>query len=381
MGYEEEISVLRDRINEIDAQLVPLFEARMRAADGVAEVKQRYNMPVYDASREAAVIDKALGRLNDAAYAESLRRFYQSLMGISRQRQRAQLSFPASAPRVDGAVGYLGLPGSFSYIAAHKAYPKAELKSLPSFHAIFEALKSGDIALAMLPVENTETGSITAVIDLLARYGYFIVAERLLKVTQSLLAPVGATLDTITKLYSHPEPIAQCSVFLSDHPQIAAFPALSTAQAAQDVARMNDVTVGCIASPEAAAIYGLVELASGIQNSDGNSTRFAVVAAQPHVNASCDKTSVVFMVEHRPGSLHDVLKLFSDGGVNIMKLESRPLKDRPFEYLFHLDFEGSVGDAHVAAVLDSVREKSAELTWLGSYPAWRNKGEACSRLD
>jgi chorismate mutase/prephenate dehydratase len=93
-----------------------------------------------------------------------------------------------------------------------------------------------------------------------------------------------------------------------------------------------------------------------------------VVATQPHVNALCDKTSVVFMVEHRPGSLHDVLKLFSDGGVNIMKLESRPLKDRPFEYLFHLDFEGSTGDPHVAAVLDSVRQKSAELTWLGSYP-------------
>ncbi len=368
MGYTEEISVLRDRINEIDAQLVPLFEARMQAADGVAEVKQRYNMPVYDASRESAVIAKAQGLLHDTAYAESLRQFYQSLMGISRQRQRTQISYPTSAIFADGAVGYLGLPGSFSYIAAHEAYPGAELKSLPSFQAIFESLKNGDIALAMLPVENTETGSITAVIDLLARYGYFIVAERLIKVTQSLLAPAGATLDTITKLYSHPEPIAQCSVFLGNHPQIAAFPALSTAQAAKDVAQMNDLTVGCIASPEAAAIYGLTELASGIQNSDGNSTRFAVVSTQPHVNTSCDKTSVVFMVEHRPGSLHDVLRLFSEGRVNIMKLESRPLKDRPFEYLFHLDFEGSVGDKHVAAVLDNVREKSAELIWLGSYP-------------
>ena len=368
MGYEEEISVLRDRINEIDAQLVPLFEARMRASDDVAKIKQRYNMPVYDASREDVVVRRALEKLGDGAYADLLRRFYQSLMGISRQRQRTQIRYPVSANLADGAVGYLGLPGSFSHIAAHEAFPGAELISLPSFHAIFDALKCGDIALAILPVENTETGSITAVIDLLARYGYFIVAERLLKVTQSLLAPPGGTLDTVTKLYSHPEPIAQCSEFLANHPQIAAFPALSTAQAAKDVAQMNDVTVGCIASPEAAAIYGLIELASGIQNSDGNSTRFAVVSAQPKVDAACDKTSVVFMVEHRPGSLHDVLKLFSDGGVNIMKLESRPLKDRPFEYLFHLDFEGSVGDPHVAAVLDSVREKSAELTWLGSYP-------------
>jgi chorismate mutase/prephenate dehydratase len=368
MGYENEIRVLRDHINEIDSQLVPLFEARMRAADDVAALKQKFGMPVYDASREAAVIEKALGRLQDASYAESLCRFYQSLMSISRQRQRSRISFPPSAKRIDGAVGYLGLPGSFSYIAAHEAYPDAELKSLSSFQAIFEALKKGEIALAMLPVENTETGSITAVIDLLARYGYFIVAERLLKVTHSLLAPADATLDTITKIYSHPEPIGQCSQFLADHPHIAAFPALSTAQAAQDVARLNDITVGCIASAEAASLYGLTELAAGIQNSEGNSTRFVVVATQPIVNAACDKTSIVFMVEHRPGSLHDALQLFSDGGVNIHKLESRPLKDRPFEYLFHLDFEGSVADPHVAAVLDSVREKSAELTWLGSYP-------------
>ena len=368
LGYDDEIKALREHINEIDSRLVPLFEARMRAADDVAAVKQRYNVPVYDASREAAVIERALRRLQDASYAESLHLFYQSLMSISRQHQRNRISFPPSVERIDGAMGYLGLPGSFSYIAAKEAYPGAKLISLSSFGSIFEALKKGEITLAMLPVENTETGSITAVIDLLARYGYFIVAERLLKVTHSLLAPAGATLDTITKVYSHPEPIGQCSQFLADHPHIAAFPALSTAQAAQDVAQLNDITVGCIASAEAAEIYGLAELESGIQNSEGNSTRFAVVATQPHVKASCDKTSVVFMVEHRPGSLHDVLKLFSDGGVNIMKLESRPLKDRPFEYLFHLDFEGSVADSHVAAVLDSVREKSTELTWLGSYP-------------
>jgi chorismate mutase/prephenate dehydratase len=289
-------------------------------------------------------------------------------MSISRHRQRTRISFPPSAEKIDGAVGYLGLPGSFSYIAAHEAYPGAQLISLPSFEAIFEALKDGRIALAMLPVENTETGSITAVIDLLARYGYFIVAERLLKVTHSLLAPAGATLDTITKVYSHPEPLSQCSAFLSRHSHIAAFPALSTAQAAQDVARLNDVTTACIASEEAAAIYGLTVLATGIQNSEGNSTRFVAVATQPVVHAGCDKTSIVFMVEHRPGSLAEVLQLFKEGGVNIQKLESRPLKDRPFEYLFHLDFEGSVSDQHVAAVLDRVRDKSAGLTWLGSYP-------------
>jgi chorismate mutase/prephenate dehydratase len=140
LGYDEEIGVLRDRINDIDSRLVPLFEARMRAADEVAEVKRRFGMPIYDASREGAVIGRVLERLSDPAYAESLRALYQSLMGVSRQRQRAQLSIPASAPRPDGLVGYLGLPGSFSHIAANRAFPGAALTSHASFGAVFEAL-------------------------------------------------------------------------------------------------------------------------------------------------------------------------------------------------------------------------------------------------
>ena len=158
----------------------------------------------------------------------------------------------------------------------------------------------------------------------------------------------------------------QCSRFLHAHPSISAFPALSTAQAAMTVAERKDRTLGCIAAIQSAKEYGLKVLAENIQNSQGNSTRFVVVARYPLLTPACDKTSIVFKVEHRPGSLCDMLRVFT--GINILKLESRPLKDRPFEYLFHLDFEGSAEDETVKRVLNEAKSAAADLIWLGSYP-------------
>ena len=242
------------------------------------------------------------------------------------------------------------------------------MRGYDTFEGIFVALQHGEIGLAILPAENTDTGSITAVADLLAKYGFYIVAEQLLSVTQSLLGIPGATVEDVHEVYTHPEPIMQCSRFLSEHPDMKTYPALSTSQAAMKVADTADPSVACIASSHAAPIYGLSVLAEGIQNSSGNCTRFVVIARRPELSSACDKTSVIFKVEHKPGSLCEVLRLFSDGGVNILKLESRPLKDRPFEYLFHLDFEGSLEDDRVARVIEAVRGVTTELIWLGSYP-------------
>ncbi len=367
MGYEEELVPLRRRIDELDAQLVPLFEARMKVSVDVAGVKERYGKPVFDAAREDAVIARAVSRLADTGNAEAVRRFYRALMDISKQRQHERIA-PVSQPEPGGgAVGFLGLPGSFSHIAAMAAFDGSRLRGFDTFETIFIALQQGEIDRAIVPAENTDTGSITAVADLLARYGFYIVAERLLSVTQSLLGINGATLGGVREVYTHPEPIMQCSRFLAEHPEMKPYPALSTSQAAMKVAEQKDPTVACIGSAQAAPIYGLTVLAEGIQNSSGNRTRFVVIARQPELSALCDKTSIIFKVEHKPGSLCDVLRLFSDGGVNVLKLESRPLKDCPFEYLFHLDFEGSIGDERVSRVVEAARGVTAELIWLGSY--------------
>lgn len=368
MGYEEDIRVLRDQIDNIDARLVPLFETRMRTSDNIAAVKKRYGMPVFDANRENVVIDRALSRLTDDANGEAARRFFRALMDLSKQRQHAHLKPGEDLGDDDSkVVGFLGLRGSFSRIAASEAFGEdAPLKNYDAFEDMFEALRRGDIGRAILPAENTETGSITAVVDLLAKYGYYIVAERLLKVEHSLLGLPDAELEDIEMVCSHPEPIMQCSRFLHAQPQLRAYPSLSTAQAAMSVSEQKNKTLGCIASLQAAKEYGLKVLAENIQNSQGNSTRFVVVARKPVLNTTCDKTSIVFKVEHRPGSLCDMLRLFT--GINILKLESRPLKDRPFEYLFHLDFEGSAQNPQVSRVLEEAKNNAADLIWLGSYP-------------
>ncbi len=347
---------------------MPLFEARMKVSGEIAKLKERYGKPVFDAVREDAVIARAAAQLKDPSNAEALRRFYRALMDLSKQRQHERIASVSVQDTECEAAGYLGLPGSFSHIAALGVFDASKLRGYDTFEAMFVALQKGEIARAILPAENTETGSITAVADLLAKYGFFIVAERLLSVSQSLLGLPGADIGTIREVYTHPEPIMQCSRFLNEHPRICAIPALSTAQAAAKVAEAADPAVACIASAQAAPIYGLQVLAEGIQNSSGNRTRFVVVARQPHLSPACDKTSIIFKVEHRPGSLCEVLRQFSDAGVNVLKLESRPLRDQPFEYLFHLDFEGSAEDARIAAVLEAVKAVPAELVWLGSYP-------------
>lgn len=367
MGYDEEISALRAHIDDIDAKMTALFEQRMDAVTEVAGVKRSYGKEILDDAREQAVMERALGRLNNKGYGEQAKAFFRSLMDISKMAEAKAIAPQPSPAAAAGRVGYLGIPGSFSHTAAEEAYGEYELLSFNTFGAIFEGLKAGDISLAMLPAENTETGSITAVVDLLAKYGFYIVAEKLLKVRHSLLGVKGAKLGEIKMLYSHPEPFGQCSSFLAAHPGIETRPSLSTAQAASAVAQAGDKSAACIASSKAADIYGLEVLAGDIQNSDSNCTRFVAVAKQPCESAACDKTSIVFMVEHKPGSLCEILSILQRGGVNILKLESRPIKDKPFEYMFHLDFEGSVYDKSIAATIDDVKAAAADYICLGSY--------------
>jgi len=374
VGYKDEIEVLREKINDIDETLVKLFAQRMHAVSEVADVKQKYGEAVYDASRESIVIQRALAHLEDDSAHEETRRFFHAVMDISKKRQQTFMDETHAgedyfADKEGARVGYLGIPGSYSHIAALQATKgTAFLRNYSSFPAIFEGVKAGEIDYAMLPAENTETGSITAVVDLLAKYGYYIVGEKMLPVEHSLLALPGTQIDEIERIYTHPEVISQCSGFLAENPHIAAYPSLSTAQAAVTVRERADKTVACIASSQAAGIYGLAALREGIQNNKGNCTRFVVISRRPYLSPACNKTSVVLMLSHKPGSLYEMLGVFADGGVNILKLESRPLKSRPFEYLFHIDFEGSIEDEQVNKTIDKVKHEAAGYTYLGCYP-------------
>lgn len=373
MGYDKEIAVLRDKINDIDKNLVELFEYRMKTTNDVALLKRKHNIDVFDSNREATVIERTQSLLKNKDMRDEIKNFFQALMDISKKSQRKIIKPPKAdcaqfSDKTDLNIGYLGIKGSFSHIAAEEVFKtQTNLKNYDTFEAIFEGMKKSEISYAILPAENTETGSITSVVDLLAKYGYFIVAEKLLPVSHSLLGLQGTTLSNIKKVYSHPEPLAQCRLFLSKHAEMQAYPSLSTAGAAITVSELGDKSVACIASKKAAAIYGLEVIRENIQNSDNNCTRFVVIAKSPYKSESCNKTSIIFMLEHKPGSLYNMLKVFSDDGVNVLKLESRPLPDKPFEYLFHLDFEGSIYDSNIAKTIEKVKEKSARYIYLGCY--------------
>ena len=368
MGYDKEIAVLRERIDAIDGKFLALLEDRLNLVKEVGALKQRFGKEVLDLGRERRVIERALSNMRDKSNEQYVKDFFQALMDISKNSEK-HIEAPVKAQPAETQirVGYLGVEGSFSHAAAELSFPRSTLKNHDTFEGIFESLKEGDIDRAMLPAENTETGSITAVVDLLARHGFFIVAEKLLPVSQSLLGIRGASVEDIKVVYSHPEPFGQCSEFLLSQPGMETRPALSTAQAAMTVAQKGDKAVGAIASRRAAEIYGLGVLAENIQNSDSNCTRFVVVAKQPYKGPGCDKTSIVFTVEHKPGSLCEMLEIMRDGGINILKLESRPMKGRPFEYLFHLDFEGNIRNENVAGTIEKFKAAAADYIFLGCY--------------
>ncbi len=374
MGYDEQISVLRVKVNEIDDKLVELFEKRMKVIDDIAILKKQHGKDVLDAKREDRVIEKAVSRLKDKNLSDATSEFFAALMDISRKTQRQAMQFekPSNVKfsEVKNAkVAYLGIKGSYSYIAAEQSFEKsAQLMNYPSFEEILEALKDNEVDYALLPAENTQTGSVTPAIDALARYGYYIVGEKLLPVSHNMLGIKGAKLSDIKKVYSHPQAISQCSEFLDE--KYEAYPSLSSAHAAKSVAEQGDKGIGAIASAASGDIYGLDILKRDLQNEDTNCTRFVIVSKRPYKGKNCDKTSIVIQLMHKPRSLYEMLSVFSN--VNILKLESRPIKDRQFEYQFHIDFEGSIYEKDISEMIERIKKKAAGYTYLGCYPSERS---------
>ena len=370
MGYDEQIEILRERISEVDSQLVSLYEQRMKTVDDVAKLKREYGKDVLDTRREDDVILRATSQLNDKNLSQATKEFFRAIMDISKKNQRKVLqdAKPSESRFMqvkNTRVGYLGILGSYSHIATSASFDEsAELINYKSFDAILEGMRNDEVDYAMLPAENSQTGSVASAVDALARYGYYIVGEKLMPVSHCLLGVAGARIEDVKKVYSHPQPIAQCSEFLGD--KYEAYSSLSSAHAAKTVAQMGDKSVACIASHQAGEIYGLDVLRKDIQNDNTNTTRFVIVAKQPYKGADCTKTSIVIMLLHKPRALYDMLEVFSN--VNILKLESRPIKDRQFEYQFHIDFEGCIYDQKIADIIENVKRKAAGYTYLGCYP-------------
>ena len=374
MPDSPDLSTLRDRLDAVDRRLVDALAERQRLVGSVAQVKSDdAALPLHDAARERDLLERVEALAGDAGVDPY---FAQTLY-----REILRHSVAYQAARQDGApeslrVVYQGEAGCYSWAAARAHFSAAgdvTLAGARTFADAVAALQRGDADRAFLPVENTTAGPIAGVYDLLVEPGLHLVGEEVLKVEHCLLAPEPVPLSRIKRIGSHPQALAQCSEFLAGLSDVRVDAEDDTAGTAALVAASGDLSRAAIAGEAAAERYGLHVIKRHIANRKENLTRFLVVAREPYASdARLDhKTSCVLTVDHRQGALAAILSVFSEAGINLTKLESRPSRVSPWEYTFYLDLDGAADDLAVAAALDAARAHAASLRVIGSYPAFR----------
>ena len=378
----DELKSLRDEIDVIDRQIAALFQQRMDVTYRVGQYKVRNNMNVLDETREKEVLAAKAALSDDPSMQAALTTLFESIMSISRQQQRklveendiwfdryladrSQIRSPLPNPR----VLYQGEPGAYADEAAAMFFGEdTPREKVRTWEEIFIALKEGRADYGVLPIENSSTGAINQVYDLLARYGAYIVGEQIVKVDHCLMAPKGASLDSITDVYSHEQGLSQCEEFLKVKPwQRHAM--LNTAAAAKYVAQSGDTTHAAIGSKRAAALYELEVLAESINFNDSNYTRFVVVSPVMEHRDGADKISALFTLPHKSGTLHRIMSVFAVAGLNMMKLESRPVAGRNWEYLFFVDFSGDLDEDGMTSVIRELTQTASGFRVLGNYKA------------
>lgn len=381
-----ELDDYRAKIDEIDSQLVPLFLRRMAVTKKVGEYKKERGLPVLDSNREKEVLAAKTALVSDPGEMADVAALYESIMAISRRQQQALIGNRTGDPgyaqwhkildtrrqSVDSPqVVYQGEPGAYSEEAAVGFFGEdVQTRGLAWFDDVFLALAKGEADYAVLPIENSSTGSIRQVYDLLAQYDFFLVGEWQVKVEHCLAALPGVGIEDIQTVYSHEQGLMQCDKFLDGHRNWERVPVLDTAGSARQVAATNDQTAGAICSRRAAKLYGLNILACPINHNTSNFTRFVVVSPVPELRQGRNKAVAEFTLPHRAGSLHEILTIFAVHGLNLMKLESRPLLGREWEYRFFVEFAGDLTAPDMDGVLHELGQLAADLRILGNFKGY-----------
>lgn len=381
---DEELHALRSEIDEIDAQVVELFRRRMAVTEQVGRHKLARGLPVLDAGREAQVLEKKAA-LAGPDLRDDVTALYETVMALSRRQQQrlmavgkppdwlsalrdaiahAREPLPAQSAR----VLYQGEPGAYAEEAAVDFFGEdCQRSHVAGWEDIFAALRDGRADYGVLPIENSSTGSINQVYDLLAKYGGYIVGEQTVRVNHCLMAPKGAQLSGLREVYSHEQGLLQCREYLKSHPGWTRTALRNTAAAAKYVAEQGDPAKAAIGSRRCAALYGLDVLAEGINFSRENFTRFVVVSPVLELRLGREKISLLVTLSHQSGTLYRLLSVFAHGGLNLMKLESRPMPDRPWEYRFFVDFTGDLTAPGMEETLRDAAETAENFRVLGNY--------------
>lgn len=369
----------RKKLDEIDREIVSLFEERMAVCGDVAEYKIGTGKPVYDGEREkqkiAAVRELAHSDFNK----ESVQELFTQLMAMSRRYQYGLLAAHGkTAPlgfteveqlKKEGArVVFQGVEGAYSHAAVRQFFgTDGNAYHVAEFEDTMKEVESGRADYAVLPIENSTAGFVISNYDLLAKYENYIVGEVYVPVDHMLLGLKDAGLSDIRRIYSHPQGLMQCSDYLNANKAWQQVSVLNTAAAAKKVMEDGDKSQAAVASRIAGELYGLKELAQGINNVKNNTTRFIILAREPVYEKRAGKISVCFEIPHVSGSLYNILGNFIFNGVNMIMIESRPIPEKNFEYRFFVDIEGNLGDASVQNALTGIRAEASVLKILGNY--------------
>lgn len=374
-----ELKECRRQLDEIDDQIVQLFEKRMEISEEVARWKIANGMQVLDKKREKEKL-KTLGSEASSDFnRRGITELYEQIMAISRKRQYQMMDEAKALHNLPfikvnhlvtekTKVVYQGAAGSYSE-AAMKQFFGRDIKNfaVATFRDAMTAIEEGAADYAVLPIENSTAGIVSENYDLLNEFENYIVGEQIIPIRHCLMGIPGATEDTIQTVYSHPQSLMQSEKYLQDHPSWEVISMANNAFAAQKVARDQDITKAAIASRYAAETYGLQVIREGVNQSASNSTRFIICTNQKVFLEGAKKISLILEVEHEAGSLYRILSHFIYNNLNMTKIESRPIEDRNFEYRFFIDFEGSLEDSAVRNALRGLRDEAKYLKILGNY--------------
>ncbi len=371
------INNLRDNIDIIDEKIITLFKERMKICEEIALYKKDNNLPIENLKREEEVLQINLEKIEDNEIKDHVEELLRFLMEESKKYQYSKMDIkevPLSKMKIL-RLGYQGVEGSYSYEALEKYFTlNHKLYNYENFEEVFEAIKYKYIDYGILPIENTSTGSITEIYDLLRKYGYHIVGETKIKINHCLMGIKESSISDLRKIYSHSQGIEQSSEYLKTLTQAIKIPYHNTAISAKLVKDSNDKAKGAVGSKAAAKIYDLKILKEDINNIKENYTRFIIIGKDLELNELCNKSTLLFTLDHKPGTLYKQLEVFKKENINLLKIESRPFGDGSFCYYFYVDIQGSINSENVKSAIYKIEKSSLEFKILGSYKSFSKEG-------
>lgn len=375
-----DIKDVRKEIDQIDDQLIKLFNDRMHLSAKIADLKREQDLPVLNTRREREILTEVAAK-SDPEMANYARVLYSLIFELSRSHQEKVMAvdsalhkristavqdtpqlFPQSA-----MVACQGVEGAYSQIACERMFREPSIMYFKSFEGVFSAIESGFCRYGILPIENSTAGSVKKVYDLMISHSFSVVRAVRIKIDHNLLAKRGVKLEEVKEIFSHEQAINQCSEFLQTIPGVKITQVENTAVAAEMVANSDRRDVAALSARPCAELYGLDTLKTSVQDAGNNRTRFICISKNLEIYPGADKTSIMMVLPHKPGALYKILARLYVLGINLIKLESRPIPDRDFEFMFYFDLETSIYSEEFVQLMCELDGMCEEFKYLGSY--------------